>query len=74
MKIEPYISMDSKPNKDPCFSIRFSDENTSFDIHDLTEAEVRELIKDLQDQLYLYLNVDAELQESIKGKKLRASA
>ncbi len=68
MKIESYVSMDSGPDKDPCFSIRFSDENTSFDIHDLTEAEVRELIKDLQDQLYLYLNVDAELQESIKGK------
>ncbi len=68
MKIEPYISMDSEPNKEPCFSIRFSDENTSFDIHDLTEAEVRELIKDLEDQLYLYINVDAELQKAIKEK------
>jgi len=68
MKIEPYLIMNSLPNETPCFSIRLSDNHSSFDIHDLTEAEVREFIKDIGDQLYLYLNVDAELQESIKGK------
>ncbi len=68
MKIESYISMDPQPNKDPLFSIRLSDEHTSFDIHELTEAEVRELIKELQDQLDLYLDVNSKLQKSIKGK------
>ncbi|KKL19444.1 hypothetical protein LCGC14_2465390, partial [marine sediment metagenome] len=47
---------------------RLSDNHSSFDIHDLTEAEVRELIKDLEDQLWLNLNVDAELQKSVKAK------
>ena len=60
--------MDSRPDKVPVFSIRFSDEHSSFDIHDNTEAEVRELIKDLEDQLWLNLNVDAELQKSVKAK------
>ena len=67
MKIEPYLSMDLKPNKDPCFSIRLSDNHSSFDIYDLTEADVREFLKNLGDQLYLCLNVDAELQKSTRA-------
>ncbi len=68
MKIEPYLSMNSKPDETPCFSIRLSDNHSSFDIHELTEAEVRKFIQELEDQLYLLINVDTEHQTSIKGK------
>jgi len=62
MKIEAYVSMDAQPNEEPVFSIRLSDENSSFDIHDLTEAEVREIIKDIEDQIELYLETNTGIQ------------
>ena len=65
MKIEPYVSMSPQPNEKPVFSITFSDQHSSFDIHDLTEAEIREIIKDIEDQLVSYLEVDRRLQETI---------
>ena len=65
MKIESILSMESLPNKDPLFSILLSDENTSFAIIELTEVEVRELIKEIEGQLDLYLSVDSKLQASI---------
>ena len=69
MKIEPYLSMDSKPNEKPLFTIRLSDKNSSFDIYDLTEEEIREIIKDIEDQLELYLEADSKVQSTKSDKR-----
>lgn len=70
MKIEVYVSMDAKPNEKTFFSIKFSDENSCFDIFGLTEEEVREMVEDIEDQLILYLETNFQLQASISDKNL----
>lgn len=69
MKIEAYLSCNTTPNEDPLFTVRLSDSNSCFDLIDLTEQEIREIIKDIEDQLKLYLEVDSELRSMILGDK-----
>lgn len=69
MKIEPYVSMDVIPNEKPVFSIRFSDEHSCFDIIDVTEEEVREIIKHIEEQLTLQLETYSRLQTLVLDKR-----
>ena len=71
MKIEPYLSCDIKPNKGPIFSLRFSDENSCFDLIELTEDELREILKDIEDQIESYLETNSRMQESIDSDSKR---
>jgi len=71
MKIEPYLSCDIKPNQNPVFSLRFSDENSCFDLLELSEQELREILKDIEDQIDLYLETNARIQASVESDKLR---
>ena len=54
--IYPHVSCHGLQSKEPIFNILISDINSSFGIGDMNELEVWLFIKDIQDQLELYLD------------------
>jgi len=65
--IEAYLSLDSKPKEEPLFSLRFSDVNSWFEFDELSEEDVRAFLKDIEEQLDLYLEVNSKLQSMVVG-------
>ena len=58
MKVQSYINMDFMPDdEEPVFDVVLSTDDCSFSIHQMYEKELRELIKEIEDQLELNLKV-----------------
>ena len=62
MKFDPYLSMDPVPGEAPTFNLVISSDEMSVDFYELTEAELREFLKDIEDQIELHLSVNTKLQ------------
>jgi len=58
-KVEAYLEMDWNYLNDepPIFTLSINSDNVSFKVIDISESEVRELMKDIEDMLSLYLEV-----------------
>ena len=62
MKVESYVSMETLPGEEPYFNIRLSEGHVFFEIMELSEHEVRELIDDIRDMMEMQLEVNEKLQ------------
>ena len=58
MKVESYLNMDYLPDSEkPTFDVVLSTGHCSFNVYEMSEEDIRELTKDILDQLELYLGV-----------------
>jgi len=64
MKLEPYLEINFTPkSKYPLFDLSFNVDDATFRVLDLTEGEIEEIIREIQDMLELLMGVYNSKQE-----------
>lgn len=62
--IQPYLSANYTPkDKEPLFDLSINTDNCSFEILELRAEDIRNLLKDIEDQLELHLEVFDKFKE-----------
>lgn len=69
MKVESYLQINFTPKSEyPLFDLSFNVDDATFRVLDLTEGEIEEIIRELQDMLELLMGVYDTSKQKVNKK------